>query len=266
MRRGPVALALIGGAAAASVAAYRGIVRPWYERWGVEPGDDSRLLPGDELIAGPTAGDTRGIVIDAPPAAIWPWLAQMGFGRAGWYSYDSLDVRSRSSTTIVPDWQSIAVGQTMPAWRGGGFEVVQVEPERTLVLYLDDGIVTRQSAEARATAVGGLGADHLTPGLAASAAIMRSQPRRFRASWSFVLDPIDADRTRLIERFRVDYPEVATRNRITGPLFGSGVFVMTRRQLLGIKERAERLVARGPIDPVEEVFPAATDHQELVPA
>jgi hypothetical protein len=266
MRRGPLALALIGGVAAGCVAGYRGIVRPWYERWGVEPGDESLLLPGDELIAGPTAGDTRGITIDAPAAAIWPWLVQMGFGRAGWYSYDSLDVRARSSTMIAPEWQSIAVGQTMPAWRGGGFEVVQVEPEKTLVLYLDDGIVARQTAEARATAVGGLGADPLTPGLAASAAIMRSQPRTFRASWSFVLDPIDEHRTRLIERFRVDYPEVATRNRITGPAFGTGVFLMTRRQMLGIKERAERLIATGPIEPAVETLPAETGHQELVPA
>jgi hypothetical protein len=265
MRRGPLALALIGGVAAGCVAGYRGIVRPWYERWGVEPDDDRRLLPGDELIAGPTAGDTRGITIEAPAAAIWPWLVQMGFGRAGWYSYDSLDVRTRSSTTIVPEWQSIAVGQTLPAWRGGGFEVVQVEPEQALILYLDDAIVARQTAEAQATAVGGLGADPLTPGLAASAAIMRSRPQSFRASWSFVLDPIDGGRTRLIERFRVDDPEVAAKNRITGLLFGAGVFLMTRRQLLGIKERAERLVSRRPIQPVAETLPTETGTQELIP-
>ena len=267
MRRGPLTLALVGsGVAIGCVAGYRGIVQPWYERWGVEPDDDGRLLPGDELIAGPTAGDTRGITIDAPASAIWPWLVQMGFGRAGWYSYDTLDVRAQSSTAIAPEWQSIAVGQTMPAWRGGGFEIVQVEPEHALVLYLDDAIVARQQADARATAVGGVGADPLTPGLAASAAIMRSQPRSFRASWSFVLDPLDGDRTRLIERFRVDYPDVDVRNRVTGPLFGAGVFLMIRRQMLGIKERVERLIARGPIKPAAEELPVETGHQELVPA
>lgn len=267
MRRGPMALALAGtGVAMGSVAAFRTIVRPWYEGWGVEPADAGRLLPGDELIAGPTGGDTRGITIDAPAAAIWPWLAQMGFGRAGWYSYDTLDMRGPSARAIVPEWQPIAVGQTMRTWPGGGFEVAQVEPDHALVLYLDDAIVARQEAEARATAVGGVGAEPTTPGLAASAAILRTQPSRFRASWAFVLEPISGERTRLIERVRVEYPEIAAWNRITGPLFGVGVFLMTRRQLLGIKERAERLVAKAPIAPGAETLPAETGHQELVPA
>ena len=267
MRRGPLVLALAGtGAAMGSVAAFRGIVRPWYERWGVEPADVGHLLPGDELIAGPTGGDTRGITIDAPAAAIWPWLAQMGFGRAGWYSYDALDMRGPSARAIVPEWQGVTVGQTMRTWPGGGFEVAQVEPDHAIVLYLDDTIVARQEAEARATAVGGVGADPTTPGLAASAAILRTQPRTFRASWAFVLEPIDGEHTRLIERMRVEYPEIAAWNRVTGPLFGIAVFLMTRRQLLGIKERAERLVARGPASAVAETLPAETGHQELVPA
>jgi hypothetical protein len=259
-------LALGAGVAIGGVAAYRRVVRPWYERWGVEPSDEDRLLPGDELIAGPTAGDTRGITIEAPAAAIWPWLVQMGFGRAGWYSYDTLDMRGPSSEAIVPEWQTIAVGGTMPAWPGGGPEVVQVEPDHALVLYIDDAMVARQREEARATAVGGVGAEPTTPGLAASGAIMRSQPRRFRASCAFVLDPIDGQRTRLIQRVRIEYPEVAAWNRVTGPLFGVAMFLMTRRQLLGIKERAERLIARGPIQPAAEELPAETGHQELVPA
>lgn len=266
MRRGPMFLALAGGVAIGSVAAYRAVIRPWYERWGVEPDDDDRLLPGDELIGVPTAADTRGITIEAPAAAIWPWLVQMGFGRAGWYSYDTMDMRGPSSEAIVPEWQTIAVGQMMPSWPGGGFEVVQIEPDHALVLYLDDTIVARQEAEAKATAVTGLGTEATPPGLAASTAIMRSQPRTFRASWSFVLDPIDGGRTRLIERVRVEYPEIAAWNRVTGPLFGVGVFLMTRRQLLGIKQRAERLIANGPIQPAAEELPVTTGHQELVPA
>ncbi len=265
MRRGPMALALVGGAAMGGVAAFRGIVRPWSERWGAEPDDAARLLPGDELIAGPTGGDTRGITIEAPAAAIWPWLVQMGFGRAGWYSYDTMDMRGSSAHAIVPAWQSIAVGQTMRTWPGGGFEVAQIDPEHAVVLYLDNTIVTRQRAEARATAVGGVGADPTTPGLAASAAILRTQPRAFRASWTFVLEPIDGERTRLIERVRVEYPAIAVWNRITGPLFGVAVFLMTRQQLLGIKERAERLVARGSVTADVAILPAVTGHQELVP-
>lgn len=266
MQRRALALALFSTALAGSVAAYRAILRPWYERWGVEPDDGARLLPGDELIAGPTGGDTRGITIDAPAGAIWPWLVQMGLGRAGWYSYDAIDMRGRSSETIEPAWQAITVGQTIPAWPGGGFEVVQVDPDQALVLYLDDGMVARQEADARSTAVGGLGADPTTPGLAASGAILRTHAPRFRASWAFVLEPVDGGRTRLIERFRIEYPEAAVWNRVTAPLFGVGVFVMTRRQMLGIKRRAERPIARGPDETVAEERLVEMGHQELVPA
>lgn len=267
MRRGPVVTAGFGTAVAAGcIAGYRGIVRPWYQGWGVAPGDADRLLPGDELIAGPTGGATRGITIDTPATAIWPWLVQMGLGRAGWYSYDAIDTRGRSAETIVPEWQSIGVGQTIPAWGGGGLEVVQIEPDHALVLYLDDTIIARQQAEAEATAVGGLGSDPTTPGLAASTAILRTQPSRFRASWSFVLDPIDSGRTRLIERFRIEYPAIGAWGRVTSRLFGVAVFVMTRRQLLGIKQRAERPMVRGLNETVAEERLIEMGHQELVPA
>jgi hypothetical protein len=267
MRRGLVGLALFGiGAAAGGVAAYRRVFVPWYEGWGVDPGDDVRLLPGDELVASATGVDTRAIPIDAPAGAIWPWLVQMGLGRAGWYSYDAIDMRGRSSEAIVPEWQAIAVGQTMPAWQGGGFEVAQIDPDRALVLYLDDEIVARQEAEARAVAADGVGAEPMPPGLAASAAILRTQPRRFRASWAFVLDPVDGGRTRLIERFRIEYPEAGGWSRVTSPLLGIGVFLMTRRQMLGVKRRAERLTIDGSITPAAEERLVETGHQELVPA
>ena len=267
MRRGSVAMAVFGtGVAAGCIAGYRRIVRPWYERWGVAAGDAERLLPGDELIAGLTGGATRGITIDAPATAIWPWLVQMGLGRAGWYSYDAIDTRGRSAEAIVPEWQSIAVGQVIPAWLGGGFEVAQVEPDRALVLYLDGEIIARQQVEAEATAVGGLGAEPTPPGMAASAAIMRTQPGRFRASWAFILDPLDDGRTRLVERFRIEYPEAAVWNRVTSPLFDVGVFLMTRRQLLGIKRRAEQSIVRGSNETVAEERLVETGHQELVPA
>jgi len=266
MRRAPIIFAAAGTAAAlAGLAAYRRVVRPWYESWGVDPADENRLLPGDELVATPTAGDTRGIEIAAPAAAIWPWLVQMGLGRGGWYSYDALDMKGRSAEAIVPEWQSIAAGDTLPAWPGGGFEVAQIEPEHALVLYLDDKIVAAAERLARETAADGVGSTATTPpGLAASEAILRTQPRQFRVSWAFVLEPIDGERTRLIERFRVEYPAIGAWNRLTGPLFGAGVFLMTRRQMLGIKERAERLVAPVRPEPITGL-PATAPEHEIVP-
>jgi hypothetical protein len=284
MRRVAVALAVAGTATAVTaVTVYRRLARPWYERWGAEPEEEGRELPGDELIAAPTAGDTRGVTIAAPAAAIWPWLVQMGYGRAGWYSYDRLDMLGRSAASIVPEWQRLAVGDTVPAWPGGGFEVARIEPDHALVFVIDDTIVARQAAAARDTGATPPSGE-MSAGLAASAAVMRTQPSRFRASWAFVLEPIDGQRTRLIERVRVDYPEIAAWNRVTGPLFGVGVFLMMRRQMLGIRERAELLIRQSPEEvspvgvvaddqmrdgavepaPVEEPKPATADLPELV--
>jgi hypothetical protein len=166
----------------------------------------------------------------------------MGYGRAGWYSYDALDMRGRSSEAIVPEWQSIEVGAFMPASAGGGFEIAQVEPEHALVLYLDNEIVDRQARSAHETTAQVHGTERMPAGLAASTAILRTQPQRFRVTWAFVLEPIDGERTRLVERVRVEFPEMESWSRFSVPLVGFGVFVMTQRQMLGIKSRAERLV------------------------
>lgn len=261
--RTPVILAAVGTATSlAALGAYR-IIRPWYESWGADPDEAARLLPGDELIATPTGSLTRAITIQAPEAAVWPWLVQMGFGRAGWYSYDAMDMRGKSAEGIVPEWQSIAVGGMMPTNPGGGFEVVQVEPDRTLVLYLDDEIIERQRQAASASP----NADEGVPaGLAVSGAILGTQPTKFRATWSFVLEPVDGSSTRLIERCRVEYPGSGPLGQFAGKFMGFGVFIMMRRQLLGLKERAERLVNDGPRVPVAEELPGPVARQELVPA
>ncbi len=260
--RTPVTLAAVGAVTSLAVfGAYR-VVRPWYESWGVDPDEARRLLPGDEVIATPTGGLTRAITIEAPAAAVWPWLVQMGFGRAGWYSYDAMDMRGKSALEIVPEWQSIGVGGTLPTHPGGGFEIVQVEPDHALVLYLDDKIVERQRVAVQAEP----GAEPVPAGLAVSGAILGTQPSKFRATWSFVLEPIEGTSTRLIERCRVEYPDAGPMSRIASTVFGFGVFIMMRRQLLGLKQRAERLVNDGPLAPVSEELPAQIGRQELVPA
>ena len=120
------------GAALASAGAVVGFVkgRTEFKRWGIDPVEKKKPLPGDDLVLEAQAIDTRGIDIDAPPEKVWPWLVQMGYGRAGWYSYDAMDMRGKSADRIVPEWQSIAVGGTFPTHPGGGFEVKVLEPGR----------------------------------------------------------------------------------------------------------------------------------------
>jgi hypothetical protein len=239
-----------------ALAAYR-VASPWYRSWGKEPGEAERLLPGDEVIAMPFGSETRAISIDAPAAAIWPWLVQMGFGRGGWYSYDAMDMRDKSADHIVPEWQAIAVGDIIPTHPAGGFEVVQVEPDHALVLYFDDEMIERQAAAAVPDA------ERMPAGLAVSGAILGSQPTKFRVTWAFVLEPVSGTQTRLIERCRVEYAESTPMSRVASHFVGFGVFVMIRRQLLGLKGRAERLVHETPVTETPE-GPAVTGIEEAV--
>ena len=234
-------VAVVAGATTLGGAAAWLTVRPWWHAWGVDEGEAATSLPGDDVVASAPVSDTRAITIDAPPSAVWPWLIQMGFGRGGWYSYDVMDMKGRSADQILPELQSLAAGDTVPTHPRGGFEVKAIEPGHALVLYLDSDMVRSQAAAAKANRAEAHAA--ATPvNLQAGGALMgAAQPTEFAASWTFVVEPLADNRTRLIERFRIrfdggDQPWT----KFTLPFMGFGVFVMVRRQLLGIKARVER--------------------------
>ena len=109
-----VRIAIAGAVIGTSAGITIGRTVRWWRTWGVDPVETAKPLPGDELVLTPTAIDTRGIVVDAPPEAVWPWLVQMGFGRGGWYSYDQLDIRGKSAAKILPEYQAIAAGDIVP--------------------------------------------------------------------------------------------------------------------------------------------------------
>lgn len=101
-----------------------------------------RLLPGDGMVPEPMFSVTHAITIDAPVERVWPWLAQMGSDRAGWYSWDAIDNGSMpSASSIVPNFQAVALGDVMPAVPGANdaFVVAAVDPPRDLVLTAPDG-------------------------------------------------------------------------------------------------------------------------------
>src|SRR6185503_21158023 len=78
-----------------------------------------RSLPADEMVPDPIFTSTRAVTISAPPEHVWPWIAQMGAGRGGWYSWDAIDNGGTPSTRhILPDLQTIAPGDVMPAVPG----------------------------------------------------------------------------------------------------------------------------------------------------
>lgn len=237
---------LTAAAGAAGYAAWKLAIEPAYREWGVDPDAAARPLAGDDLVPEPTVVDTRSISIAAPPSAVWPWLVQMGYGRAGWYSYDAIDMTGSSSDRIVAEWQTLAQGDTLPTGPGTGFHVAVLDPGHALVLYIDQAMVAQQAAAAQ----GKTGLEAASANLRATGAVMGSWfPSDFTASMAMVLEPMGSDATRLVVRYRVRMGESAA-TRVTGPLTGLGIFAMTRKMMLGIRDRAERAAAGGaPVEP-----------------
>jgi uncharacterized protein YndB with AHSA1/START domain len=229
---------IVGASIAAAGWAIYYNVRRWYATWGFEADEQTKRLPGDEIIPDGANLLTRGITIDAPPEAVWPWLVQLGYERGGWYSYDQMDVRGKSADTILPEFQKLEVGDIVPTDPAGGFEVKLVEPGRALGLYVDTALVERQRKPAESVSV------TPTPGLAMSGGMMSaSLPSEFKISWTVVLEPDGSGKTRLIERARGWFGPSAASSRMLMPVAGFGIFVMTRKQMLGIRQRVERVAS-----------------------
>ena len=131
--------------------------------------EQRRPLPVGAMVPDPLFTSTHAIPIDAAPDQVWPWIAQMGAGRAGWYSWDAIDNGGTpSARRVVPELQAVAPGDVMPAVprAADAFVVASVDPPRDLVLTVPDG-------------VGGSA-----------------------VAWEHVLDAITGGRTRLIVRGR----------------------------------------------------------------
>jgi uncharacterized protein YndB with AHSA1/START domain len=243
-----VLLIAVVSAVVASIATYFAFLRPRIRAWGFDPQEAELALPGDELVAEPTAVETRGITIDAPPRAVWPWLVQMGYGRGGWYSYEPLDSKLPSAKEILPEFQELKVGDKMPTYPGFSFEVKTVEPEHSIVLFADAASTRSQMMDAARAEV----ADNPDIDADEVAEAVREMPD-FAGSWAFVLQPEGEDKTRLIERFRVQAPSNAPA-AIAREAMGTGIVLMARKQLLGIKERVEQAPPQDDLQP--EMAPA----------
>ncbi len=247
-------LALGATVAAGVAAAWAGlrVARDAHAHWGVDATVSARPLPGDDLVPEPDAVDTRVIDIDAAVDAVWPWLVQMGYGRAGWYSYDALDMDEPSALTIEERWQSLAVGDLAPTHPDGGFEVKVLEAPDSLVLYLDRAMVEAQERAAEETKRGGVAAATANV-RATSGYLSQAVQGDFAASWAFRIEPRGEGKSRLIERFRVRMEAPAKARPVMGlarGFLGFGVFLMTRRHMLGVKDRAE-----GRFGPDKRSFP-----------
>lgn len=214
MKKTPL-LGLTGGilAAGAAIFAYQKYIRPWHQHWGATYEEMTGPMPGDDVKPEAEVQITHAITIDAARHDVWKWLVQIGQDRGGFFSYDWLenvfDLQIHNVDKIVPAFQSLKVGDIVRGarrgWLGGRFDdvagwyVVELEPDRTLVLR--DEI------------------DH--------------------GSWAFDLRSIAENKTRLIIRARGKKPGNFGLKAFNYFFWEPAHFIMERKMLLTLKERAE---------------------------
>jgi hypothetical protein len=187
------------------------LVRRWHRRWGATDAEVAAVMPGDEVVPGAHVFCTRAITIDASPAAVWPWLVQVGFGKAGFYSYDLLDhVAHASADRILEEFQQPKVGDWVPMFNkvseATAFRVAAIEPAAEVVWVKPD------------------------------------------STWAWTLTDVGG-RTRLVTRLRIAYrwhrPAGALLSLV---LLEFGDFPMMRKMLRTLRRRAEAdAVAQGPV-------------------
>lgn len=195
----------------AGVVGIAAMLRGRFLRWGSSDEDLTRALPGDELLPEVNLTATRAITITTSAEQVWPWLAQLGQGRGGFYSYDWLENRVahidiHNADQVVPEWQHVVVGSEVRLAPELPLQVAVVEPGRALVLR------------------GGVPIGKGAP------------PYDF--TWAFVLQPQPDGTTRLVVRERYSYT-----HRWAALIVQPAELVsclMSPEMLRGIKTRAER--------------------------
>jgi hypothetical protein len=189
------------------------LARRWQLRWGATSQEAGEPLPGDDLITRPGLTATRGITVGAPADQVWPWIAQLGQGRGGFYSYDFLENLAgcdiHSAGQIVPEWQDVEIGDQISLAPQVALAVALLERGRSLVLR------------------GGVP--------------MGNTPPPYDFTWAFVLREELPGTTRLLVRERYAYTRPWAR-LLVEPVEAVS-FVMSQKMLRGIRDRAERSAA-----------------------
>jgi hypothetical protein len=192
--------------------------RPRLLHWGATAAEAARPLPGDEFVPDPKSVTTRAINIEAPVTAVWPWLLQIGQGRGGFYSYDWLEnlmgLEIHTAREIRPELQGLQEGDlirlTPPEMEEAlNFQVAILRPFRALVL--------RTAGEREETLAAGFP----------------------YATWAFLLEVLEPNRTRLIVRLRADFKQDLAGFFLNQVMVEPAHFIMERKMMLTFKELAE---------------------------
>jgi hypothetical protein len=185
-------------AAITSASAYFLFARPRHLRWGASDEEFEESLPGDDLIVNPNLVASRAITIRASADQVWPWIAQLGQGQGGFYSYDFLEnlvgCDIHSADRITPEWQDVGVGDKVKLHPEVALQVAALEPGRSLILR--GGVLP-----------------------------IGNTPPPYDFTWAFVLHDRPDARTRLVVRERYAYTERATAEDLCVPTRSSNGLV-----------------------------------------
>ena len=217
----------LGGAALMGVHLILPFLHGYRSSWGATDEELARPWPGDEFVPVPRGGFTHGITIRALASRVWPWVAQIGQGKGGFYSYEFLEnlagCEIHNADRLVPEWQDVKVGDLLRLHPAAAVPVELVEPGRCFVMH---GVINTTTGEG---AAGGA-----TP----------SQDF-VNVSWLFYVEDVPGS-SRFISRWRVDY-EPGFKNEVMYGRYGLEPIaaVMDFKMLKGVKQRAERAALAG---------------------
>lgn len=194
------------------------LVRRFSVRTGASDSEAFGSLPGDDIIPHPMVEWTRAITVGDNPDRVWPWLAQMGYGRGGWYTPEWVDLFANrwvfgqarqfpaSANRLLPEYQEIAVGDLIcdgPDY-ASYFRVQYVDPPHALVYRSIRH--PRRGSKIDIT-------DPESPSKVERE--LRDSGTYFDFTWTLVLNGISEGRTRLLVRTRANYAPPVARVLVT---------------------------------------------------
>ncbi|UWX54478.1 hypothetical protein NYZ99_16410 [Maribacter litopenaei] len=198
-------------------------LRPLRDRWGLSKEQALQTFPGDEIVPVPKTRFTHAIEINAPSKYVWPWIAQIGQGKGGFYTYEALEnlvgLNIYNSDAVLSEFQNPQIGDKVGFAPKDALPIVICDHGRCMAI---ENALDMDTNKLYNPKVG--------------------RPKNYlHLTWLWYVEDIDEKRSRFISRNRVDFSPWFKNKLMFGSFSEPIVFAMDRKMCLGIKKRAERL-------------------------
>ncbi len=196
-------------------------LKPFRDRWGLSKEETKRSFPGDEFVEEPKSQFTHAIKINASAQQVWPWIAQIGQGRGGFYSYEALEelagLHIRNADEILPEFQNPQLGDLIPFGQGEAYPLIVCEKDKAMAIGHCRDLDRNEAYDPE----------------------VQKSENNFQVSWLWYVEPLDEQHSRFISRNRVTYTSSFKNKLLFGLLAEPVIFAMDRKMCYGIKRRAE---------------------------